>query len=481
MKSVKTVPQEPPAASDDPPLGFAELSAGKLLAKNSIWNLVGLGLPLVAALIALPHLVTGLGTTRLGILAITWTVVGYFSLFDFGIGRALTTLIAEELGAGRRERSAGLAWTGLCLMVALGLVGTLLVFVGTPFLLTRVLKVPEELYQESYKAFLVLAATIPFVISAAGLRGILEAYQRFDLVNAVRIPLGLLNFLGPLAMLPFSNSLFAMVMVLAVGRVLAWAASAVLSARVMPELWRGVCFRRESVAPLVRLGGWMTVTNTVGPVIVYIDRFLIAYFVSATAVAFYVTPFEVVGKLLIVTSAIASVLFTAFAASFQNDRALTARRYQQGLGATAALLFPACLAFVILAPMGIRLWIDADFAMESGTVAQLLAIGVFANAMGQIPFTLVQAVGRPDLSAKLHVIELPLYILLVWGLASRHGVNGAALAMAIRSLIDTLILMLIARKLVPEIGGASWRWMGGTLLATGLLVAVFFVPGMVAL
>jgi len=71
------------------------------LAQSSLWNLLGQGVPIAAALVAIPLLVKGLGTERFGILTLAWVVIGYFSLFDLGMGRALTKVVAEELAAGR--------------------------------------------------------------------------------------------------------------------------------------------------------------------------------------------------------------------------------------------------------------------------------------------------------------------------------------------------------------------------------------------
>jgi len=52
-----------------------------------------------------------------------------------------------------------------------------------------------------------MAYGVPFVISSGGFRGILEAYQRFDLVNAIRVPMSVLNLMGPVLTLPYSHSL----------------------------------------------------------------------------------------------------------------------------------------------------------------------------------------------------------------------------------------------------------------------------------
>src|SRR5690348_8879968 len=79
------------------------LTSGRLLAGNALWNLVGTCLPAVVALFCLPILKSELGTDRLGVLTLAWAVVGYFGLFDFGLSRALTKLVAQKMGEQRRN------------------------------------------------------------------------------------------------------------------------------------------------------------------------------------------------------------------------------------------------------------------------------------------------------------------------------------------------------------------------------------------
>ena len=58
--------------------------------RHTFYNLLGLGLPLLAAVVTIPVLVSELGDARFGLLTLIWAVVSYFGLFDLGLGRALT-------------------------------------------------------------------------------------------------------------------------------------------------------------------------------------------------------------------------------------------------------------------------------------------------------------------------------------------------------------------------------------------------------
>ena len=72
------------------------------------------------------------------------------------------------------------------------------------------------------------------------------------------------------------------------------------------------------------------------------------------------------------------------------------------------------------------MWLGADFARQSTRVMQWLALGVLLNGLAQVPSALMQGVGRPDLTAKLHLVELPPYLLAAWHLIGRRDRRGGA-------------------------------------------------------
>jgi len=451
----------------------SSLTSGRILARNTIWNLVGQGAPLFVALFAIPLLIKGLGTARFGVLTLAWAVVGYFSLFDMGLGRALTKLVAEKLGAGQTEDIPRLIWTALALMGVLGIIGALVAASISPWLVHSILKIPQALQDETLRAFYLLAFSIPIVISAIGLRGVLEAHQRFDLTNTVRIPLGIFTFLGPLIVLPFSDSLFPVVAVLVGVRFLTCGVFLALCLRQVPALRHNIRPQGAMVRPLISFGSWMTVTNIVGPLMTYLDRFLIGALISVTAVAYYATPYEVVTKLWLISGALIGVLFPAFSTTLAQDRARTARLFGRGINYIFLALFPLSLIIVTLAHEGMTLWLGAEFADNSAFVLQWLAVGVFINSIAQIPFALVQGAGRPDLTAKMHLIELPFYLLTLWWLLGVYGIKGAAIAWVVRVGVDTLILFVMVQRLLPNTRALMWN----SFLRIMIAVCVFIMAG----
>jgi O-antigen/teichoic acid export membrane protein len=451
------------------------LVSSRLLARNTLINFTGQVAPLLIALFAIPLIIRDLGADRFGVLTLAWVLIGYFTVFDFGLGRVVTKLVAEKLGTEYEREISTAVWTALSLMLLLGLVGTAFLSLLAPLLVQDLLKIPEALRSETLRTFYLLALSLPIITSTAGLRGILEAQQRFGLINAVRVPTSAFTFLGPLLVLPFSQSLVPVVAVLVASKVLAWLVYVLLCFRTMPALRSKISLQRTAIRPLLRLGGWITVSNVLGPLMDYIDRFAVGVLISATAVAYYATPHEMVTKLLIIPIGIASVMFPAFASSLAQNRGHAALLFGASVKYAFLILFPLVLLIVTLAYEGLDLWLGSEFAQNSTLVLQLLAVGILANSLAQMPFGLVQSAGRPDLTAKLHFVELPIYLLTLWGLLGTFGIEGAAVAWVFRAAVDALLLFVIAHRLLPTIT-VSFRRTAAIVIAVLLTLVLAAFP-----
>jgi O-antigen/teichoic acid export membrane protein len=436
----------------------------RALARNSLLNLLGNGLPLVVGLIAIPIIVHGMGTDRFGLLNLAWSIIGYFSLFDLGLGRAMTQLVAEKIGGHALHEIPRLVWTGLAIMGALGCLGAVVAVAMAPWLSHGLLKIPEDLRDDAMWSFMALALAVPMVILAAGFVGVLTALQRFDLVNALRLPMGVTTFLVPLAVLPLSNSLLYVCIALVAVRAIFLVCYLVACLRAFPALRADIAIERKQIGRLLHFGGWMTVSNVISPLMVYLDRFVIGGTLSAAAVAYYATPYEMVIRLWVIPAAVVSTLFPAFATAKGANLARIPELFSTGTRIILFALAPLVLALVTFARDGLDLWLGGDFAWESTAVLQWLAVGVFVNSLGYAPFALVQGLGRPDLTAKLHALELPFYLLLLVWLLGAFGVQGAAMAWVARVTLDSTLLMVLSHRLVPALTGACRQCMPLVLL-----------------
>lgn len=416
-----------------------------LLARNTLINLVGQLVPLVVALVAMKPVIDGLGTERTGVLAIAWMVLSYFS--ELGFGRATTKFAAEVLGRGEDERLASVTWTTVAIQAGFGLVGGAAFALATPLLVERVLQIPPALVAEARTSFYLLAVVIPAVLIGSSFRGVLEAAQRFDLINAVRVPSSAANFLLPLLGLAIGWQLPGILALLLASRLAVLVAFYVMAVRLFPTL-HPIRIDRGDVGRLVSFGSWVTLSSIVSPVLVYLDRFLLGALVTITAVTYYTVPYELVVRLWIIPASLVATLFPAFSTlAGQGEWKRLERVVARSVKYVLFALGPAVVLLVVGARDVLTLWVGAEIAAESTLALQILAVGVLVNSLAFVPHSLIQGIGRADIPAKFHLLELPVQVVLITVFVRAWGVPGAAMAWSARVLLDAALLFGAARHL----------------------------------
>lgn len=464
---------------------------GGLLARNTVLNFVCATVPLVIGVVSIPYVIHGLGVDRFGILSLAWVMAGYFNFLNLGLGPATTKFVAELLGKDESHRLPTVLWTSVSLSTALGALGAVALAAATPLLVEHVFKLSPSVTGEAHLVFLLIACSFPVVFAMGSLRGVLEAAQRFDLMNAVTLPLNSANYLIPAVAVWLGFGLPAIVGFLLLSRLLAVLAYLVLGLRLFPSLRRAFVFDRKVLWPLLSFGGWVSVGSVVGPIIIYLDRFLIGALISMAAVGYYAAPYEAVGRTSVFPGALVGVLFPAFSAlgasqrhaDIENFFVRSVRYVSLGMGAFVILM-------VFFARDILRIWLGTDFANHSTGVFQIISLSMLLMSVFWVPYALLQAAGRPDIPAKFLLLELPFYGGLAWLLISRLGITGAALAGIIRVAVDAALLLWICARLrlVPLRSWVAGRMAialsslaGLALLLAGLSVLGLGLPARAAL
>lgn len=424
---------------------------GRAVARNAAYNVVGQALPLLVGLAAIPVAVRALGAERFGLLGLAWAILGYVGVLDLGLGRATTKFVAQYLAAGDQIRLERVATLAVASQTVIGVVGGAALALLAPLLAGKALGVPPALRAEAEGMLLALALSVPFVVLTASLRAILEAAQRFDLVNLIRTPTSAAMLVVPAVAAALGASLPTIVLLLLAVRIIGGAVSALAIPRAIP----GFRWRLEPqwslLRPLLGFGGWVTVSNVVSPVLLYLERFILASVAGVAAVAYYTAPYEVVTRLLILPAGLAGALFPALSAAASGEDWM--QRHERLLGRPLRFLLLALAAPVVfLVACGgpvVGAWLGGTYAERSTTALAILAVGVLANGLAHIPYAYLLGRGRPDLPATFHLLELPLYAGAGWLLIGAYGVVGAALTWTLRVMVDAALLL------------GAVRWMTG--------------------
>ena len=420
--------------------------SGRQLAHNTLLNLIGRVVPLLVALVTLPYVIRHLGPDRYGLYSLALIVVGYFALFNLGIGPATTKYVAELLGKGEVNKLPELVWTAVASQTCLGLMGGILLAVASSFLVEHVLKIPAGLHPEAHVMFLIMAVALPVDFANGSVQGVLAASQRFDLLNAVGIPSGLLTYLVPVVALALGIGLPAIVFSLVVVRLVASIISLVFAVRLHPAL-RRIRFDFGLLPSLLRFGGWVTAAGALGPLLLYTDRFVIGAVVSIAAVGYFSVAFSTIYRLQFIPAALTASLMPAFSSLHgTGDISKTTALFVRAHKYIFIVVAPVIFAAIIFAREIFDLWIGGKFAQQAALPFQIIAIGMLVAALAPISGALTQGRSRPDLLFWIYLVELPVNTLFTWFLASRWGVVGAALSFTIRAFAETALLAFIATR-----------------------------------
>ncbi|MDP2363724.1 MAG: oligosaccharide flippase family protein, partial [Ignavibacteria bacterium] len=369
-----------------------------------------------------------------------------FSFFDFGLGRGLTKIIAERIGSKQCDQIPKIFWTSLFLMILVSLFATICISFFIPSIV-NIFNISKNLQQETIRIFYMLALSIPLVTTTAGLRGFLEAHQKFATISFMKVFLGIFNFLGPLLILIITNSLFWIIVFLIITRIVVWVLYLLHCFKTSKGLRNEITFNFSSIKPVLKFSIWITVGNIIVPMIFYSDRFLIGALISVAALTYYVTPFEVVSKLMVVPVALSGVLFPIFSASFFSEPDITKKIFLRGVKFIFLIMYPVVLLIVTFSYEGMELWLGTEFAVKSSLILQLLAIGILMNSLSLMPTNFFEGIGKPKIPTIIILAELPFYLFAMWFAIDRNGINGAAMVYMISATINASVLYYCAYKL----------------------------------
>jgi O-antigen/teichoic acid export membrane protein len=412
-----------------------------LLRKNFLFNLIGMVIPIGIALITVPIYVSHIGAPRYGVLAIVWVFLGYFGLFDFGLSRASANALAKLTHASASERKSVLV-TSLYLNLLLGAAGGIILFFVGRILLRHLMQLSDSIYMEVESAFPWVAGMLPLALLAGVATGALESRERFFIVNVLNLTGYALGQIIPIACaIFFGPSLGVVIPAAFLARSLSVVLNLACVARIEQlSTLRG--FDRSKMGELFGFGAWVSITSIISPLMTSIDQLLVGSTLGAAAVAHYAVPMSLTNRSLTFSSALARTLYPRFSRLALEEALPLAEKSVVSLSYMFGVI---CAPVIILAAPFLTLWMGADFATQAIPVLEILMMGAWINGVALIPYTYLEGQGRPDLVAKLHVLEVVPFIIALWFLLQRFGLYGAAAAWSGRVAIDAALLLTVAR------------------------------------
>jgi O-antigen/teichoic acid export membrane protein len=413
---------------------------GSKIARNTVSNAAGRIWLMTTQFLLTPYLLGKLGDERFGIWAFLAVFVGYFAVFDLGLGMALIKYVSEYSTSGDSQKLNRIINCGLIiitlLMGALGVVGF---YLSADIL--RLFRVSLENYAEARFAligfFILMIGQGPLSVFQSVLNGL----QRMDLLNLVGIVASVANVLGVLFFLGFGYGLRGLIYNNAIILVLNMILTVLCVFRSYPKYrLLPIAFDWGSARQLLNFGLQMQANNLAALICWHGDKILIGYFLNMVKV----TAYELGYRLATAAKTFPSFFFSAIMPAAaevhaRQDRVQLQRLFDLGSRYLALLTFPSMLFLIFNAPLIMAAWMR-ESRPDSVWAARLLAVGFLVNVLGGVGSSVARGMGRPDLETRT---ILP-YLLINFGigipLIMKVGFWGPLIATPLSTVFATAYL-----------------------------------------
>ncbi len=388
-------------------------------------------------LITIPLFLRYFGAERYGILATVWVFFGYFSILDFGMGPAIVNILSKP-GRGDGETASSAFWTACIMNLVVGLILGGVLFAALQLAGSLGAFAAGPIRDELFDALPWLLVMMPVSLIYPILVGALDARRMFGLANVNQVVATVLGQALPLiAITVVEPTLTVAIAGSVIGRAVSAIALLVLCIRKLDLT--APRFERPIVRELMSFGGWVALSSGVGLILDTADRLVIASLLGGATAAWYAIAYNVVTRARVLPQAIARVLYQKVSADPEGNAHVLAN----GARVLTLILVPAlAMGMVLIEPL-FRLWIGGQATAAVVPIARIMMLGVYANCIAYIPLIALQARGDPDRLAKIHLIQMPVFLLAMY-LSTRHfGATGAAIAWSVRLLVDAVVLLWI--------------------------------------
>jgi len=400
-------------------------------------------IPLAASVIILPILISSYGVKDVGMIVLCWSIVGYLTLFDLGIGRSLTQYISRYSENSKELNISQLASTAIALSTLIGSMGGLSFWIATHYF-AKIIG-DEKNAIDTEQIFLYISIMVPITIATNVIRGIFEALQKFILVSVLRTIHGLSLFIAPYAATYTNHSIDRAILFILLSRVLLVIISFIYLKYYKIIKERKIIFDYISIKNILKQSKWMLVTSIVGPFLDYLDRFFILYIIGSGAVAYYAIPFDILTKFTLITMAVSTVLFPIF--STKESKCKGKELYEKSILITPMIIFTISLTLGTFASEILKIWLGKLFVLNSYWVIIYLSVGIIINSYAQLVFGYLQGQGHSIFTAKLHLVEVVPHLAVLITLIHTFGITGAAFAWLLRSFVDLMLMVVYLKKI----------------------------------
>jgi len=429
-------------------------------------------LPLVAGALTIPLVYANISRVDFGVFTVALSMLGLFSLLDLGLGRATVRFMARAFAVDDAASAASIMAHSALLLGGFSCVACAAFVLAIP-LITQHWFLSSAIDQPILRgSLLILAIALPMTGLTSVFRAVLESRERFLVISIIQVVLGVSTYVVPLLLSFVTRDVRVLIGGAVTCRGLAFVAFLLTAASVWQDgfPWRDL--NRGTRKEFQSFSLWLVISNVVGSVIVYGDRAILVKMFGLTEIAFYNIPLEMLGRLMIIVNSAATVVFPALSRAGAKETSFDAL-YVSLVVSLAAIVGAAFLAVSILTPMGLELWLGAEFRGHSSLLIRIFLVGLAFQTLNVFALATLNARGFARPITTMHLLETPLYFWALYIVGQRAGLPGVACVWSGRLIVEYLCFVGFQISNSPR-SQAGRRLTGGAVAAGNILPLALF-------
>jgi O-antigen/teichoic acid export membrane protein len=419
------------------------------LRRNAVLNTLGPFVNAACGFVVLPFLVSRLGRETYGFWTLIVATTGYFLVLDFGVSAAIGRLVAAHHAKADLKATNAVVSTATALLLAVCAVVILFsLFVAIPFFF--LFDVPQAHHADVAHALLVMSIAAGFYFPALVPYGVLWGYERFDLINAVDIPVVICRAGLTLALIDSTSSLSALAYIVAGVSMAGYVVRALLCWRMERGISvRPAYFSRTVAAEMLTFGSWFSLLGFSRSILPSVCSFIIGHTLGPVAVTTFAIPRLLVAYMSWIAVSATQVVAPKAAVYHFTDDAESQRELfiKGGTYAWALSLFFVGGALLLGRPL-LDLWQSSPQPFEY-RILVILIVGEAIPLSQWITYNAIVGIGKHRRLAIFGFVEVASIVVAGSLVARQGGLEAIAICVALAGLLFRgLLQMDYGRRLI---------------------------------
>ena len=420
-----------------------------VLKRNVIFGSLSFVFISAISFLTIPLIVNKMGVEVFGIYTLITSLFGYFGIFDFGLGQGLIKFIAEYQATQQFKKLSLAINTCLLFQIIVGLVILIILYTLSNNIIS-ILHVSVEFKDSSVEAFKLSLIGLFISLISAIFSSVLMGLQRYDLTSTVDSLINLLlNITLILLIFQGKLDLYGAVLVSVLFSGITLTTYVVLTFKKVPFFSFQLKFDVSIIKQFIKYTINIFLSKISGLFSNHLLRFILSYYLTPTAVTYFVVPSKLLNAFGGMLSNGANTLFPHISSLHANENAEDIKKtFLKASNIFAGVSIPVLLFISLFSKELLSFWMGILFAEKTWILLSIISISSLIGSLSAVPNLVILGMGNSKLIAFFSCISIFLYIIFIPFLTSNFGLIGCGVGLLLTTFITIFFVLYRTLKFI---------------------------------